>query len=712
MVEGTVEVEVGRVAELPRAAKTHPWLEPLSTLPGIGPALGTRFAALLLRPQPRVFDLLAHLPAAVIDPTPRVRIDTADAGQQRTLRLEVLDHLPGVRRRTPYRIVTAGAGARVDIVLFGPKAGHVAARFQTGGSYLVHGRLQRSGNGWQMPHPLLLGPADAGSVAAQAPVVYRTVAGLAQHTLRRAVAAALTLPQAAPDWADPHLVRRQSWPDTATALATLHRPPVDAPAARQETARRRLAYDELLASQLALLLVRRTRTSGTGRGLAGDGRLRERLLAGLPFAPTPCQARAMAEIAADLAAPAAMTRLLQGDVGSGKTLVALMAMLQAVEAGAQAALMAPTEVLARQHHATLSGLVARQGLAVDLIIGGEGVLARRLARQRLAGGAARLVVGTHALFQPEIRFQDLGLAVIDEQHRFGVRQRLALVEQGAAVDLLLMSATPIPRTLLMAAYGDLPSSILRTKPVGRGAIVTRVVALGRLDEILDGLARAVAEGERVFWVCPLVEESAGSDLAAATARHAALVERFGAKVGLVHGRLDGAEKEAALAGFRAGARPILVATTVIEVGVDVPEAGIMVIERAERFGLAQLHQLRGRVGRGRRPASCLLLYEPPLAMKARQRLETLRGSDDGFAIAEKDLQLRGPGEVLGRRQSGLPELRFADLALHGDLLAMAHDDARLALHRDPDLTGARGVSLRLLLDLFERREAVRVLAAG
>ena len=706
---------MGRVAELPRPAKAaHPWTSPLADLPGIGPALCSRLAVLLERPEPRVFDLVAHLPSAVIDPRPQARLEPADAGQPRTLELVVLDHLPRARRTGPYRIVTRGAGTRIDIVLFGPKADHLARRFLTDRTYLVHGRVQLLGSTWQLPHPELIRPATAGgAVAGHAPAIYPTVEGLGQHSVRRAVAAALLLaPADQGEWADPHLVRRKGWPGTVQALSTLHQPALDAPPERLEAARQRLAYDELLASQLALALVRRARKKRPGRAFAGDGRLQARLLATLPFAPTACQTRAMTEIAADLAASAPMTRLLQGDVGSGKTLVALLAMLQTVEAGAQAALMAPTEVLARQHHEGLSRLVAALDLDVELVTGREPVRRRRQTQERLATGKARLVVGTHALFQTRIRFDDLGLAVIDEQHRFGVRQRLALIEQGAGVDLLLMSATPIPRTLLMAAYGDLPTSTLRTKPAGRRPVDTRVVSLRRLDDLLTGLSRAVADGERVFWVCPLIEESAGSDLAAATARHAALVERFGPTVGLIHGRLDGAQKDEALTAFRDGGRPILVATTVIEVGVDVPEAGIMVIEHAERFGLAQLHQLRGRVGRGRRAASCVLLYEPPLSVKARQRLDMLRRSDDGFAIAEKDLELRGPGEVLGRRQSGLPELRFADLARHGDLVALAHDDVRLALMRDPDLVSPRGFGLRLLLDLFERHEAIRALAAG
>jgi ATP-dependent DNA helicase RecG len=435
-------------------------------------------------------------------------------------------------------------------------------------------------------------------------------------------------------------------------------------------------------------------------------------IAALPFQLTGSQRTALDEILADMARPIRMLRLLQGDVGSGKTVVAFLAMARAIEAGAQAALMAPTELLARQHFSTIQPLAAAIGLEAALLTGRDKGKARGKAIAGLGAGTIPIAVGTHALFQDEVEFQDLALVVIDEQHRFGVHQRLTLAAKGRVTDMLVMTATPIPRTLMLACYSDLDSSRLTERPAGRQPIDTRVLQLGRLDEVIDGLARAMAEGARVFWVCPLVDESEALDIAAATERHAHLALRFPGRVGLVHGRLKGVEKDRVMADFAAGRLDILVATTVIEVGVDVPEATVMVIEHAERFGLAQLHQLRGRVGRGSRASSCLLLYHPPLTDSARARLEILRQTDDGFRIAEEDLRLRGAGELLGTRQSGLPAFRLADLGRHQELLFAARDDARLILERDAELASPRGKALRVLLYLFERDAAVRTLRSG
>jgi ATP-dependent DNA helicase RecG len=420
----------------------------------------------------------------------------------------------------------------------------------------------------------------------------------------------------------------------------------------------------------------------------------------------------VAEIQADMAAESRMLRLLQGDVGSGKTVVALLAMLTAAESGAQAALLAPTEILARQHFATIEPLAAAAGVQVGLLTGSDKAKTREAVLSGLASGEISLAVGTHALFQEEVVFRDLALAVIDEQHRFGVHQRLMLAAKGHATDILVMTATPIPRTLMMTAYGDLDVSRLLEKPAGRQPIDTRAVPLERLDQVVTAVDRAIRTGARVYWVCPLVEESEAVDLAAAADRHAHLTQRFGGRVGLVHGRMKTAEKDKVMADFSAGEVQILVATTVIEVGVDVPAATVMVIEHAERFGLAQLHQLRGRVGRGQQRSTCLLLYQPPLGETAKARLNILRETDDGFRIAEEDLRLRGAGELLGTRQSGMPEFHLADLAAHGDLLAAARDDARLILERDPDLSTPRGGALRTLLYLFERDAAVKTLRSG
>src|SRR5258705_8572708 len=450
----------------------------------------------------------------------------------------------------------------------------------------------------------------------------------------------------------------------------------------------------------------------SGRRTVGDGRLRERIIAALPYSLTASQVRALADIAGDLGQPHRMLRLLRGDVGSGKRVVALLAGGAVIEAGRQAAIGAPPESLARQHLATIAPVAEAAGVRVALLTGRERGRARSDMLARLAAGEIDLLVGTHALFEDEVAFRDLALAVVDEQHRFGVHQRLALARKGEAVDVLVMTATPIPRTLVLTYFGDMDISELREKPAGRKPIDTRTIPLGRIDEVVAGVGRALQEGRRIYWVCPLIDESETVDLAAAQDRFQSLQEHFGALVGLVHGRLKSAEKDRAMDSFAQGETRLLVATTVIEVGVDVPEATVMVIEHAERFGLAQLHQLRGRIGRGSEHSSCLLLYRAPLGETAKARLAIMRETEEGSRIAEEDLKLRGEGDVLGTRQSGMPGFRLARIETHGKLLQVARDDAALVLGRDPELTGARGEALRTLLYLFERDEAIRLIRAG
>ncbi|MEK0083779.1 ATP-dependent DNA helicase RecG [Benzoatithermus flavus] len=686
-----------------------PLFAPVSGLAGVGPAVGDALARLLGRRQPRCLDLLGHLPTDAVDPTPRERLGPADDGKMVSLRARIEGHRAAPPdKRAPYRIQARAAGERIELVFFRTKGDFLGNRFAIGSEVLIHGQLGRFGDRWQMVHPDLLDPRRIGEGLLP---VYPLVQGLTQGRLRNVVRAALARVPELPEWLSPEL-RRQGWPGWAEALHIAQRPATPEDLDPASPARLRLAFDELLANQLALTLVRTARSRLPGRALAGSGELWRRLEASLPFPLTSCQERAIAEIGADMAAPSPMLRLLQGDVGSGKTVVALFAMLRAVEAGAQAALMAPTEVLAQQHAATLAALADPLGLEVALLTGKEPTARRRRTLERLADGSLPLVVGTHALFQEAVTFHDLGLAVIDEQHRFGVGQRLDLVSKGHAVDVLLTTATPIPRSLVLAAYGDLATAKLVTKPPGRKPIVTAAVPNERVEEVIEATARALARGERIYWICPLVEESETAAAMAAIERHRLLSERFGGIVGLVHGRLSSRDKEAAIQAFARGDARLLVATTVIEVGVDVPDASIIVIEHAERFGLAQLHQLRGRVGRGERPSACLLLYDPPLSQAARARLAILRETEDGFRIAEEDLRLRGPGEVLGLRQSGLPAFRFADLERHAGLLPLARAEADRALQEDPTLSGERGRALRLLLHLFERQDAVRLLAAG
>jgi ATP-dependent DNA helicase RecG len=600
----------------------------------------------------------------------------------------------------------------IHLVFFNARPDYLLTALPVGETRVVSGRVNRFEAELQMTHPDYIVPLTELQSLQKVEPVYPLTAGLTPKVLGKAIREALARAPELPEWIDPAYLKREGWPPWRASLQTVHQPEGESDLALDTPARQRLAFDELLANQLALALVRARQRRLAGRRIVGSGRLQAKAIAALPFALTPSQKRSVTEIQADMAAESRMLRLLQGDVGSGKTVVALLAMLTAAEAGCQAALLAPTEILARQHFATIEPLAAAAGVKVGLLTGSDKAKARESVLSGLAAGETALAVGTHALFQEEVEFRDLGLAVIDEQHRFGVHQRLTLAAKGQGTDVLVMTATPIPRTLMMTAYGDLDVSRLLEKPAGRQPIDTRALPIERLDEVVTAVDRAVRTGARVYWVCPLVEESEAVDLAAAAERHAHLEQRFGARVGLVHGRMKTAEKDKVMGDFAAGDRQILVATTVIEVGVDVPAATVMVIEHAERFGLAQLHQLRGRVGRGSQRSTCLLLYQPPLGETAKARLNILRETDDGFRIAEEDLRLRGAGELLGTRQSGMPEFHLADLAAHGDLLAAARDDARLILERDPELSNPRGNALRTLLYLFERDAAVKTLRSG
>ncbi len=682
---------------------------PVASLPGIGP----RYAKLVERlAGPHVVDLCWHLPSGLIDRRYSPKIAEAEPGRVATVILRVGAHEAPRSRRQPYRISCSDATGELDLVFFHARLDYLTKILPMGQERVVSGRIEAFGGRLQITHPDHIGRLEDLQKLKTVEPVYPLTAGLTLKPLSKAVQAALACAPELPEWLDPAYQARQGWPAWRDALSAAHAPQGPRDLDPGTPARARLAYDELLANQLALTLVRYHQRQQHGRVLRGDGRLRAKVLAALPFALTASQVRAGEEISADMARDARMLRLLQGDVGSGKTVVALLAMLNAVESGAQAAIMAPTEILARQHHKTIAPLAAAAGVEVELLTGRDKGKARRDAVERLTDGRAAIAIGTHALFQQDVNFRDLGMVVIDEQHRFGVHQRIGLAAKGHAVDMLVMTATPIPRTLVLTAYGDMEVSRLTEKPAGRQPIDTRTLALDRLAEVVDGIGRALESGAKVYWVCPLVEESEVSDLAAAKERWAALGARFGIRVGLVHGRMKGKEKDAVMSAFAEGDIDLLVATTVIEVGVDVPKASVMVIEHAERFGLAQLHQMRGRIGRGAAKSTCLLLYQGPLGETARARLRVMRETDDGFRIAEEDLRLRGAGELLGTRQSGMPEFRLADLAVHQELLGAARDDARLILETDADLQSVRGQSLRVLLYLFERDVAVRYLRSG
>jgi ATP-dependent DNA helicase RecG len=692
-----------------RPQSLTPLFAQVTSLPGIGPRLGKLVDRLA---GPLVVDLLWHLPVAVVDRRNAPEVAKAQAGAIATITVTVDEHLVPRNPRQPYRVWCSDETGRLCLTYFNGREDYLKKLLPPGEIRVISGRVEIYQGEVQMTHPDHVVPlAERDSILPVEPV-YGLTGGLTQRPLQKAIAAAVERAPELAEWQDDAWRKRQKWSDWKSSLAQAHAPAEPDDLSPTHPARARLAFDELLASQLAIALVRHHQRTLAGRATKGDGRLQKRALAALPFTLTPSQTFATAEIAADMAKAERMVRLLQGDVGSGKTLVAFLAMLTAVESGAQAALMAPTELLARQHYATIAPLAEAAGVTLSLLTGRDSQKQKKQTMQGLADGSVQLVVGTHALVQEEVEFADLALAVVDEQHRFGVHQRMALSSKAQAVDLLVMTATPIPRTLMLAAYGDLDVSKLTEKPAGRQPIDTRTIPLERIGEVVDAAGRMVGSGARIYWVCPLIEESEEVDLANAEERHRLLSARFPGKVGLMHGRLKSAEREATMAAFAEGQLSILVATTVIEVGVDVPAATVMIIEHAERFGLAQLHQLRGRVGRGTAKSTCLLLYAQPLGETAKARLAIMRETEDGFRIAEEDLKLRGAGELLGTRQSGLPDMRLADLAVHGELLQAARDDARLVIERDPDLQSERGAALRALLYLFRRDDAVRTLRAG
>ncbi|GGE79563.1 ATP-dependent DNA helicase RecG [Stappia taiwanensis] len=699
-----------------RPTQLDPLFAPVSSLPGIGPRTARQLAVLLgtgVEREPHVIDLLLHLPTSVIDRRARPGIAVAPEGEIVTLEVRVDGHqAPPRSSRAPYRIRVHDDSGELTLVFFRAHTAWLEKTLPVGADLVVSGRIEWFNGQPQMVHPdHIVAAEDADDLPLVEPV-YPLTQGLSGKTLQKAMTAALDLVPDLDEWLDPALRQQHGWPSFRQALLALHHPDPERPWSAVTPELERLAFDEFLASQLALALVRRKLRQTKGIARVFSGGLKAKILAALPYALTAGQAAAVAEIEADLSEPVRMLRLLQGDVGAGKTIVALLAVAAAVEAGTQAVMMAPTEILARQHHASLAPLCEAAGIRAAVLTGKDGARYRRETREALAAGELDLVIGTHALFQGDVAFHNLGLAVVDEQHRFGVHQRLSLSAKGDGVDMLVMTATPIPRTLVLTYFGDMDVSRLTEKPAGRQEITTVTVPSERMDEVVDRLHRALDEGRKAYWVCPLVEESEKSDLAAAEERFEALRQVFGDRVALVHGRLSSEEKSAAMTAFKDGEKRLLVATTVIEVGVDVPDATIMVIEHAERFGLSQLHQLRGRVGRGAEASTCLLLYKSPIGEVARARLAIMRETNDGFRIAEEDLRLRGEGEILGTRQSGTPGFKIARADEHASLLDMARDDAKLVLETDGDLTGKRGPALRSLLYLFSRDEAIRLLRAG
>ncbi|MBB3357064.1 MULTISPECIES: ATP-dependent DNA helicase RecG [Novosphingobium] len=679
----------------------NPLFAEATSLKGVGAGLARPLDKLGLT---RVRDFLYHLPDRFVQRRAVATLDEAALGEQIIVALTVREHRQPAGRG-PFRVIAEDSvGNHVSITYFGRAAYTAKKALPVGEKRWVAGRLDQYGQTWQIVHPDHVSEDSAGLQGHLTEAVYPLSEGLTQGRIASLVHQALGQAPRLPEWIEPGLLAREEWPAWHEALARTHQAP-------DKRAKDRLAYDELFANALALMLVRAANRNRVGQPLHGDGHLRAKL--NLPFTLTGAQSRAIAEIESDMAQGSPMLRLLQGDVGSGKTAVALHAMLVAVEAGGQAALLAPTEILARQHADTLAKMARGTGVNIALLTGRDKGRAREALLMNLLDGGIDILVGTHAIFQDSVAYRNLALVVIDEQHRFGVGQRLMLTQKARRTPhCLAMTATPIPRTLTLAQYGEMEVSRLDEMPPGRQAIDTRVVAQERLPDVIDGIGRHIAAGHQAYWVCPMVREAENEDLAAAEARHAMLAERFGARVVMVHGQMRPEAKDAAMERFASGEASLLVATTVIEVGVDVPNATLMVIEQAERFGLAQLHQLRGRVGRGSQKSTCLLLRGDMVSKVGRERLALMRETQDGFLLAEEDLRLRGGGELLGTRQSGDTPFRVADFEQIANLLPIAHDDARLLMERDGGLSSPRGEAARVLLYLFERDWGVQLLRGG
>ena len=691
-----------------------PLFRAITTLPGIGPRNGKLLEKLIS--GAKILDLLFHAPVDFIDRRYSCPVAHAPNGKVITTQVMIDKHTPNARKSLPYRVTASDESGNISLVFFHANKGWIEKLLPIGQPVVISGKIEYFQGQPQMMHPDIAKPSERESLETVEPI-YPLTAGVTNKTLGKAQKAALSSIPELIEWLDPAHKAREQWDDWHICAKSLHEPTDETALEPSHKTRQRLAYDELLANQLTLAIVRDRQKKVNGRSFPTSTDLRAKIEGVLPFELTGAQKRSLMEIDNDMNEDARMLRLLQGDVGSGKTVVAAFAMMNAIENGSQAAIMAPTEILARQHEASLKPWLDAAGIRFVTLTGRDKGKTRETILNQIRNGAAQIVIGTHAIFQDSVEYADLGLAVIDEQHRFGVHQRLELSNKNSknkkgGTDILVMTATPIPRTLALTAYGDMEVSKLDKKPAGRKPIETMLFSNEKLDSVVAGLQRKIAEGTRIYWVCPLVEESELLDLAAAEERYDILQATFGERIGLIHGRMKPLEKDAVMEKFANGALDILVATTVIEVGVNVPEATIMVIEHAERFGLSQLHQLRGRVGRGSEQSYCFLIYAGPLGEIAKERLNIMRDTEDGFIISEKDLELRGGGDILGTKQSGVTDFKLANLAAHGDLLAAARDDAKLIISKDPKLESTRGTALKTLLYLFERDQAIKYFRGG
>ncbi|MCM1323680.1 MAG: ATP-dependent DNA helicase RecG [Acetobacter sp.] len=692
-----------------RPSILYPLFSSITSLKGVG----DKYARLIKNLcGEKLLDILFHLPVNIIDRTYTLPLKEAQNGKIWTGIVTITEHQAPASRKHPYRVYCTDGTAELVLVFFKVYKESIVKNYPLGERRAISGKIEFFNGMWQMSHPEYSVNEKYLPLIARFEPVYPLTAGITNKMFCHLADSSFKNVPQLPEWQVPEALNDLEYISFNQALERVHHPRNAADLAPSSIARRRLAYDEILSNQLALAFIRQKVKQQKGRAFIGTGELSQKVISSLPFSLTAAQENALAEIAADQAAPYKMLRLLQGDVGSGKTIVALMSMLKVIEEGAQAALMAPTEILAKQHFETIKELCQNTTLKVGLLTGKLKVKEKREIYEKLASGEINILIGTHALFTEQVVFKDLAYVVIDEQHRFGVNQRLSLSAKGVLCDVLVMTATPIPRSLLLTAYGDMDYSKIGELPKGRKPAQTVVMNVNKMPDVISALSRKLAEGTRAYWVCPLVDESEKSDLAAATERYEMLQQYFGDKVGLIHGKMKEAEKDAVMEEFKSGSKTLLVATTVIEVGVNVPEATIMIIEHAERFGLAQLHQLRGRIKRGYEAGSCILLYAYPVSAIARERLNIMKQTEDGFYIAEKDLELRGGGEILGTRQSGFTQFKLADMSCHQDLLLKARDDVQQILKNDPRLESERGKALKILLYLFEQNEAVKTYLAG
>ena len=697
---------------MPRPFELDALFRSNTTLPGVGPKNAKLFEK--LTGGGKILDILFHKPVDFVDRRFMPKLKDAPHGKICTLEVRIEKHSPAARRGLPYRVKATDGTGGIDIVFFNANKDWLNTQLPLGDIRLISGKVEHYQGQLQMVHPDIIAKPQERSTIQIVEPIYPMTAGLSHKVIRKALEGALNLLPELPEWQDAAFMAKNKWPGWQSAMEALHTPESEKDLLPAHPVRQRLAYDELLANQLALALVRLKQRKKNGRSWHehGSHSLRDKIFKTLPFELTNAQKTALKEIDEDMQSNLRMLRLLQGDVGSGKTIVAALAMMNVIECGAQGAIMAPTEILARQHEQSFAPWLEATGIKTVTLTGRNKGKEREEILEQIKTGSVQVVIGTHALFQEGVEFHDLGIAVIDEQHRFGVHQRLQLSQKTKGCDVLLMTATPIPRTLTLTAYGDMEVSRLDEKPPGRKPVDTRLLPKEKIETIIEAIARQIKKGARIYWVCPLVEESEKLDLEAAEARFDVLQAQFGDQIGLVHGRMKPAEKDKVMNDFANGTLKILVSTTVIEVGVNIPEASVMIIEQAERFGLSQLHQLRGRVGRGSAKSFCFLVYASKLTETAKERLRIMRDTEDGFVIAEKDLELRGGGEILGTRQSGLPSFKLADLQAHGELLATARDDTKLILQKDENLESARGQALKALLYLFEQDQGIKMLEAG